>query len=174
MRTIIFMITLGLYAHATAIVLPDNFQANFTQTITNTKKKVINYSGQVYFSNHKLLKWEFIKPTKKEVCINTKDLTVVDHDLEQVSYYHIKKGFDLIKILKKAKLHSANIYVAQYENIKYTIQVDDKKRLHSFAFFDELDNKVQILFQKVKYGKGNLSHKKMTCPVPKAYDIIRG
>jgi outer membrane lipoprotein carrier protein len=37
-----------------------------------------------------------------------------------------------------------------------------------------LDNKVQIVFKKVKYGKGNLSKKTMACKVPKDYDMIRG
>jgi len=174
MRTLIMILTLGMYASAAPIMLPDNFQANFTQKITNTKKKVIKYRGNVRFSNQSLLKWSYTKPTKKEVCTNGHELTVVDHDLEQVSNYLINKGFNFTKILKKAKLHSKNIYVAKYENKSYTIQVDGKQRLQSIAYFDDLDNKVQIVFKKVKYGKGNLSKKIMACKVPKDYDMIRG
>jgi len=174
MRILIMILTLGLYVNAAPIMLPDNFQANFIQKITNTKKKVINYSGKLHFSNKTLLKWSYTKPTKKEVCTNGYELTVVDHDLEQVSNYLINKGFNFTKILKKAKLHSKNIYVAKYENKSYTIQVDGKQRLHSIAYFDDLDNKVQIVFKKVKYGKGNLSRKTMTCKVPNDYDTIRG
>jgi len=102
MRIFMFILTLGLFAHAQSIMLPDNFQANFTQKITNPKKKVINYSGNVRFSSKTLLKWVYVKPTKKEVCTNGKELTVVDHDLEQVSNYLIDKGFNLIKIVKDA------------------------------------------------------------------------
>jgi len=174
MKTLIFIITLGLYADAASIVLPENFQANFMQKITNPKQKVIHYSGNVRFSNKSLLKWAYTKPTKKEVCTNGLELTVVDHDLEQVSNYLINKGFNFTKILQKAKPHSKNIYVAKYENKSYTIQVDSKQRLQSIAYFDDLDNKVQIVFKKVKYGKGNLSKKLMTCKVPKDYDMIRG
>ncbi|HHD79775.1 MAG TPA: hypothetical protein ENK98_09140 [Epsilonproteobacteria bacterium] len=174
MTKILLILTLGVYVHATSIALPENFQADFTQKITNPKKKVIHYSGNVRFSNKSLLKWAYTKPTKKEVCTNGVELTVVDHDLEQVSNYLISKGFNFTKILKKAKPHSKNIYVAKYENKNYTIQVDKKQRLQSIAYYDDLDNKVQIVFKKVKYGKGNLSKKVMTCKVPKDYDMIRG
>lgn len=155
------------------IKLPGNFQANFTQTITNPKKKIIHYSGKVSFSDISLLKWEYLEPTKKETCTNGFELLVVDHDLEQVSNYMINKGFDLSSITQKAKIHSKNIYVAEYEGKKYTIQLDNKEQLHSVAFFDDLDNKVQILFTGMKYGKGKLSSEAMKCNYPKNYDIIR-
>lgn len=97
----------------------------------------------------------------------------MDHDLEQVSSYLIAKGMDISKILNNAKLHSDNIYVAQYENKQYTIQLN-KQKLHSIAYFDDLENKVQIVFKHMKYGKGDLSEKKMKCNYPKDYDMIRG
>jgi outer membrane lipoprotein carrier protein len=156
------------------IELPDNFQADFTQKITNTKQKVITYSGKVRFSDMTLFKWSYEEPTKKEVCTNGLELLVVDHDLEQVSAYLISQGIDIAKILKKAILHSDNIYVAEYENKKYTIQVDRKGKLHSIAYYDDLDNKVQIVFKHMKYGKGNLPTQSMKCNYPKNYDMIQG
>ena len=169
---ITFILSMGLYANA--LSLPEHFKANFIQKITNPKKKVITYKGKVYFSHKSMFKWDYTVPTKKQVCTDGYELTVVDHDLEQVSVYAIDKGFNFSKVLKKAKLHKKNIYVAKYENKSYTIQTDTKGRLHSIAYFDDLDNKVQIVFKKVKYGKGNLSKKIMTCKIPKAYDMIRG
>jgi len=156
------------------IELPENFQADFTQKITNTKEKVITYSGKVRFSNGTIFKWNYKEPTQKEVCTNGLELLVVDHDLEQVSAYRISNGIDITKILKKAKPHSENIYVAAYENKQYTIQVDNRQKLHSIAYFDDLDNKVQIVFKKMKYGKGNLPTKSMKCNYPKNYDMIQG
>ena len=156
------------------IQLPENFQANFIQKITNTKKKIIRYSGKVRFSDQKRFKWSYVKPTKKEVCTDGSELIVVDHDLEQVSSYYMTDGLDIAKILKRAKIHSKNVYVAQYKNIKYTIQVDAKQKLHSIAYFDDLDNKVQIVFKHMKYGKGKLSAEKMKCNYPRSYDMIRG
>ncbi len=174
MRALLLILTLGSYVYAASIILPENFQAVFVQKITNTKGKTISYSGKVRFSNKTLLKWKYLEPTKKEVCTDGLELLVVDHDLEQVSIYLITKGFDFSKILNKAKEHSKNIYVAKHENKNYTIQVNAKQQLHSIAYFDDLDNKVQIVFKKMKYGKGKLSAKSMQCNYPANYDMIRG
>ena len=168
------VLLLAFSALSASIELPENFQADFIQKITNTKNKVITYSGKVRFSNEILFKWSYKEPTKKEVCTDGMELLVVDHDLEQVSAYRISNGIDIAKILKKAKLHSENIYIAEYENRRYTIQVDKKQRLHSIAYFDDLDNKVQIAFKQMKYGKGNLPAQSMKCNYPKNYDMIQG
>jgi len=154
------------------IHLPDNFRANFSQNVTSTKKKVIHYSGKLRFSD-KQFKWSYIKPSKKEVCTDGLELMVVDHRLEQVSVYYVSEDLDIAKILKKAKLHSKNIYVAKYQGVQYTIQLDRKGRLHSLAYFDKLDNKVQIVFKNMKYGKGKLSAKSLQCNYPSSYDMIR-
>ena len=156
------------------IELPENFQANFIQKITNTKQKVITYSGKVQFSNERLFKWSYKEPTQKEVCTDGFELLVVDHDLEQVSAYLVTQGIDIAKILKNATLHSENVYVAAYENKQYTIQLDKRQRLHSIAYYDDLDNKVQIVFKKMKYGKGDLPVQSMKCNYPKDYDMIQG
>jgi len=168
------LLLLAFSALSANVELPENFQADFMQKITNTKEKVITYRGKVRFSNETLFKWSYKEPTQKEVCTDGLELLVVDHDLEQVSAYRISNGIDIAKILKKAKLHSKNIYVAEYENKKYTIQVDTKQKLHSIAYFDDLDNKVQIVFKHMKYGKGNLPTKSMKCNYPKNYDMIQG
>jgi len=174
LRKIIVSITLTATLYAGGISLPDHFTANFIQKITNTKNKTINYSGKIRFSKPTLMKWEYSKPTKKEVCTDAEALTVVDHDLEQVSIYLVSKGFNLEEIVKKAKPHSKNVYVAHYQGKSYTIQVDGKGHLHSVAYYDELDNKVQIVFKHMKYGKGAFPKASMLCPTPKYYDEIRG
>ena len=157
-----------------SIALPENFQANFKQMITNTKGKVIKYEGKVLFSDKNIFKWSYLSPTKKEVCTDAAELLVVDHDLEQVSIYYITKGLDISKVLIKAKPHSENIYVAAYEGKNYTIQLDNREKLHSIAYYDELDNKVQIIFINMKYGNGKLASEKMKCNYPNDYDMIRG
>jgi len=162
----------GIYAGS--IVLPEHFKAHFEQTVTNPKQKVLRYSGKVAFTQENLLKWSYQEPTKKEVCTDGKEVLVVDHDLEQVSAYRIGKKFDLTTILRKAKPYSQNIYVTTYEGKKYTIQLDSRGRLQSVAYYDDLDNKVQILFKKMQYGKGKLPKEQMKCNYPAAYDMIRG
>jgi outer membrane lipoprotein carrier protein len=154
--------------------LPENFKADFVQKVTNSNKKSIEYSGKVYFSDESLLKWEYLEPTKKEVCTDGVELVVVDHDLEQVSYYFIDQKFNFTAIVKKAELYKDNIYVAEYQEKKYTIQLDRQQRLHSIAYYDDLENMVQIVFKHIVYGKGKLPVKQITCRVPKTYDVIRG
>jgi len=161
----------GLFAR---IVVPEYFKADFIQKVTNPKGKVITYEGSVRFFGGKRLKWLYLKPTNKEVCTDGKELIVVDHDLEQVSYYLINKALDLPKILKHAKKYQEDIYLAEHQNRRYTIQVDKNGRIESVAYFDDLDNKVQILFKKMQYGKESLKVADMHCSAPKSYDMIRG
>jgi outer membrane lipoprotein carrier protein len=160
-------------AYTESMVLPKNFTANFTQMVSNPKKKVINYKGKIRFSDQSMLKWSYEKPTQKEVCVTGHELSIVDHDLEQVTYMTIDKEFDFITVLKNAKLHHKNVYVSKYKETSYTIQVDASKKIQSVAFFDNLDNKVQIVFKQVKYAKGSLSKEDMVCTVPQNFDIIR-
>ena len=176
MKLLLLILAVNMVAFSASITLPEHFQAKFTQKITNPKKKVINYSGKVSFSNQSLLKWEYVKPTKKEVCTDGHKLVVVDHDLEQVSNYRIDKGFDLSKILKKAKVvkDRKTVYLAKYEGKNYTIQTDSKGRLSRVAYFDDLENTVLIIFTKMKYGKGKIKVRAMKCNYPKSYDIING
>jgi outer membrane lipoprotein carrier protein len=156
------------------ITLPKNFQSDFIQTITNPKKQVITYEGTVRFSDQKYFKWTYQTPTQKEVCTDGKELLVVDHDLEQVSAYLIKKGLDVIQVLKGAKVYKQNIYTTIYEGKQYTIQVDAQGKLQSMAYYDDLDNKVQILFVDMKYGTTILSKERMRCNYPVGYDRIEG
>lgn len=157
-----------------AIELPKNFTSLFTQTVSTPKKKVITYSGKVVFSNAKHFKWYYLEPTKKEVCTDGKELLVVDHDLEQVSTFYIKRGLDVAKVLGQAKHYKDNIYLAQFDGKKYTIQLSRSAELQSIAYYDDLDNKVQILFREMKYGKRALPEKSMQCNYPATYDVIRG
>jgi outer membrane lipoprotein carrier protein len=174
MKTIIIVLLSTYISFADTLILPQSFKANFTQMITNTKEKTIHYEGKVYFSDKVKFKWAYTKPTQKEVCTDSFGLLVVDHDLEQISEYTMDKEFNLANIVKAAKPHRENVYVSNFDGKTVTIQVDHKKRLHSIAYYDSLDNKVQIIFKQVQYTKGKLARKMISCAMPKAYDHIRG
>jgi len=158
------------------ITIPENFQAEFIQKITNPKKRVITYKGTVRFGEKNRVKWSYTDPTKKEVCTDGKLLTVVDHDLEQISYYRIDKGLDLSSILKHAKRYKEHIYLAKFQDKTYTIGVDKNGNVQSVAYFDDLDNKVQIVFRDIQRGgdKKKRGDRELGCKAPKSYDIIRG
>ncbi len=158
--------------NAQNIKLPIAFKANFLQQVTNTKGKVIKYKGKIFYNAPSRTKWIYKSPTKKEVCTQGHQLIVIDHDLEQVSYYNINKGFNLSKVLKKAKLHKDNIYVTTYQGKYYTIVLNNKGQVQQIAYKDNLDNTVNIIFTKIKYRNSLLPNSIFTCARPKNYDTI--
>lgn len=172
MKLLLLVLSLATLLNAESIVLPKGFTADFTQMVTNPKKKVITYKGTLRFSEPSELKWSYENPSKKEVCIAGHQMVLVDYDLEQVSYLVIEKDFDFIKILKGAKHHHDKVYVSKYKDQSYTIQIDKKGQIQSVAYFDNMENKVQIVFKNVKYRKNRLKTSSMKCAVPKDFDIL--
>ncbi len=163
-----------IIAAAGALSLPKGFEARFVQYVTNPQKKRIVYKGTIDFSAPSHLKWRYETPTKKEVCSDGESLVVVDYDLEQVSRYRMRRRFDLAKIVRNARKKSDRIYVTEYDDRMYTIRVDKAGRLESLAFYDELDNKVQIAFEKMRYFSEPPAKKRLLCRWPESFDIVRG
>jgi len=172
MKFFAFFALLFVTLNAQNIKLPVAFKANFLQQVTNTKGKVIKYRGKIYYNAPSETKWIYTSPTKKEVCTSGHQLIVIDHDLEQVSYYSINKGFNLAKVLKKAKLHSGNTYVTTYKGKYYTIVLDSKGQVQQIAYKDNLDNTVNIIFTNIKYRNTKLVNSNFVCARPKNYDTI--
>ncbi len=174
MRYFLILITWFALLSAGGITLSSGMEAQFVQKITNPKKKVIRYEGRVLMDNGARFKWNYIKPTKKEVCSDGKRVIVVDHDLEQVSYYRMDKGFDLGAVLKKAKHYKDNLYTARYRGRTYTIAVDPKGRVEQIAYRDDMDNVVNIHLYKLKTYSKSPGAAAFLCPYPKSYDVIGG
>lgn len=164
----LFFVTLN----AQNIKLPVAFKANFLQQVTNTKGKVIKYRGHIYYNSPSRTKWIYKSPTKKEVCTRGRKLTVIDHDLEQVSYFNINKGFNLSRVLRKARHHKGNMYVTTYKGKYYTIVLDKKGQVQQIAYKDNLDNTVNIIFTAIKYRNSLFPSSKFICASPKSYDIV--
>jgi len=170
---IILLLIVGSFVEAD-IKIPISFSSNFTQKITSSKKKVIKYSGKILLNSTGELKWSYKKPTKKEVCNTGQDFAIVDHDLEQVSFHLLNKSLDLTEVLKNAKHHKGNLYVATYQDRHYTFSLDKSGKIDQIAYRDELDNIVNIHFQSMSYKKVPNASKMMRCPYPQSYDVIRG
>jgi len=172
-QTVVFFLA-SLLAFAGEITIPTAFSAQFTQKITSPDKKVLKYSGTLRFNRSGELQWRYQKPTKKEVCSNGRQVTVVDHDLEQVSFYKLNDQLDLTAILSHAKHHKKNLYVATYQGVYYTFSLDSRGRIDQIAYKDSLENVVNIHFYKVHYRPKAYSAQQMQCGYPASYDIIRG
>ena len=174
MKALFVSLLVSLMGMAGGIKIPVSFSAHFTQKITTPHKKIIQYSGTVLLNSSGALKWHYSKPTQKEVCSNGKVFTIVDHDLEQVSFYALEHSLDLAVILKKAKHHKGILYVATYQGVLYTFALDKKGQIEQIAYKDSLDNVVNIRFLKMRYRSRPYPDSKMQCPYPSSYDIIRG
>ena len=157
------------------ITLPQSFESDFQQTITNDKGKVIEYKGSVLFQNQhrSLFKWNYTSPTKKEVCTDGIELIVVDHDLEQVSNYLVDEGINLEAILNVAQKISETDYKAMYKEVEYRISVNRQKQLSKIVYVDNLDNRVKIIFNNIMYNT-TIDMKNLACQAPQEYDIIEG
>jgi len=182
---LILALTLGINAN---ISLPNNFMTDFNQTITNDKGKVIKYIGQVSFKEEKQIlesqngtkqefvsnffKWNYNKPTHKEVCSDGTQIIVIDHDLEQVSKFLIDDGLDLEKVLAVAQKLTNRDYKAIYKDVEYLITVDNQGQLEKIFYTDSLDNRVRIVFSNMQYSIKNFDNKNLECDTPSDYDII--
>ncbi len=174
MAIVRYLLFFSALIHATQLTLPVSFQADFIQTVTGVKGKTLHYEGKLYFSQPGRVRWVYLKPEAKEVCTQGKRMTVVEKELEQVTLYRLKKHLALSDILRRAKPVKPHIYDALYEGRHYTLRTDESGNVDSIAFFDELDNKVQILFKKIKRGTKPLPESATACRYPKSYDIIKG
>jgi len=176
MRQILFTTILLFFSvtstFANGIVIPTAFKANFTQIVKNTKGKVIKYRGTIVFNSPSETKWIYNYPTKKEVCSSGNNLVIIDHDLEQVSYYTIDKGLNLSKVLRSAKLHKGRTYVANFKGKNYTIVLTPTGKIEQIAYMDNLDNQVNIIFTNTNYFDKLLNPRKFICARPKGYDAI--
>jgi len=171
-KTLFLLLSVASFGISSNIELPVAFKANFIQQVKNPKGKVIKYRGNIVFNSPSETKWVYKSPTKKEVCSSGKQLVVIDHDLEQVSYYSINKGFNLSKVLASARHYKNNIYTTKFKGKLYTIVLDKKGKIQQIAYKDNLDNTVNIIFTRMKYLNKLLPGYKFVCARPKNYDTI--
>ncbi len=162
----------SVYSFAGGISIPTAFKANFTQIVKNPKGKSIKYKGKIVFNSPSETKWTYRSPTKKEVCTSGSQLVVVDHDLEQVSYFNIDRGLNLARVLRSAKLHHGRTYVTKFKGKYYTVVLTKSRKIEQIAYNDNLDNQVNIIFTNTKYSDKLLPARKFVCARPRGYDAI--
>ncbi len=95
---------------------------------------------------------------KKEIYINKNQVTIVEHDLEQVIFSHLDNIPNLNEIFKKASLIDKDKLVAKYDNINYTIKLN-QEQIQSISYKDEFENDVIInLNNQIKKSKNQLRY----------------
>jgi len=127
----------------------NSFEADFTQTITDEKNKILSYSGHVTASKPRYALWRYIKPVKKDVFINPYEVTIVEEELEQVIIRKLESSLSFFNMIKNAKKINENTYEAYYKESKFTIN-KKKNQIKSISYIDEFENNVKIVFNNQK------------------------
>ncbi|MCF6330596.1 MAG: LolA-like outer membrane lipoprotein chaperone [Sulfurimonas sp.] len=147
------------------------FEADFTQTVTDDKKKELHYSGYLIASSPQNAKWTYITPIKKTIYINKFQATIVEPEIEQVIKRKISSNFDFFKIIENAKKIDKNLYLAKYDYTSFTLEVKNNI-LISISYLDQLENSVKIVFKNQSQNK-KIDKNIFIPKYPLDFDIIR-
>lgn len=148
-----------------------SFEADFTQSITDEKNKTLDYIGHIIASKPQNARWSYIKPVKKDVYINSYDVTIVEPELEQVIIKRIESNFDFFKMISNAKKIGDNKYLTHYRDSKFTI-VQSGSFIESISYVDEFENRVKIKFKNQKQNQ-KINTKVFIPSYPLEFDIVR-
>ena len=146
-----------------------NFSSDFIQSVSSKNSK-INYSGHFVLTQNKAF-WSYEKPTRKEIYINKNQITIVEHDLEQVIFSTLDTIPNLNEIFKSAKKIRPNELEAKYQNINYKILLENDE-VKSIGYKDEFEN--HVLITLLKQSKNTKLDENIFIPkFPKNYDLVR-
>ncbi len=173
MRPLIsLLLTLFLANIATASIKDlKSYEAHFTQTIIDQDDVKVVYKG--VFKALKPLKavWHYDQPVKKSVYINSRQIVVVEPELEQAIYKESQKAFTLFNILEDATMVDETTYEKKIDDRIYRLKVN-KHTIISLTYKDNFDNKVSIVFDNQKPDA--IIHAKAFHPIiSEDYDIIQ-
>ncbi len=130
----------------------NSFEADFTQTITDDKSKVLSYNGHVSAVKPQVALWSYTTPVNKNVYINTYEVTIVEPEIEQVIVKRLESNFSFFNMIKNAKKIDKNTYEAFYKSSKFIIVMENES-IKSISYVDEFENNVKIVFKNQKTNK---------------------
>ena len=149
----------------------DTFKADFTQTITDDKNKVLTYKGNIIAAKPQNAVWQYTSPINKDVIINEFSVTIIEPEIEQAIIRRIESNFDFFKMIQNAKKLENNIFMAKFENTNFIIITKDNL-IKSISYIDEFENNVKIIFENQIQNKE--IDKSIFIPnIPVDFDIIR-
>lgn len=145
-----------------------NFSSDFSQSVSSKDSK-INYSGHFVLTQNKAF-WSYDKPSKKEIYIDKNQITIVEHDLEQVIFSTLDKTPNLSEIFKLAKKIGPNEFEAKYEDIVYKIFLENDE-VKNISYKDEFENDIFITLYKQSRNT-KINEAIFTPKIPKDYDLV--
>ncbi|QFR49309.1 outer membrane lipoprotein chaperone LolA [Sulfurimonas lithotrophica] len=167
----LFLTILFIAVHTYASLSEINtFEADFTQSITDEKNKVLKYNGHITASKPKSATWQYHYPIEKKIYINNFEATIVEPEIEQVIIRRIESEFDFFQLIKKAKKINENSFLTVYNNTEYIIKVQNNL-VESISFLDQFENKVKIEFSNQKQNH-KIDTSVFTPKYPMDFDIV--
>jgi outer membrane lipoprotein carrier protein len=149
----------------------NSFKADFTQSVTDEKNKILTYEGSIVASRPQNAMWNYAKPIKKEVFISLNNITIIEPEIEQVIVRNVESHFDFFNMIKNAKKIKEDTYTATYKESIFTITTKNAL-IKSISYVDEFDNKVKIVFKNQKQNE-RIDEQIFTPNIPLDYDIIQ-
>ena len=156
------------------IRIPVSMTATFVQKVTSPQKKMRSYRGELFLNRSREFRWQYAKPSRREICGDGDRVRVIDHRLQQVVVYKVGSLLDMMQLLKRAKHYRNDLYLARYHGTRYTLKINPKGQVEQIAYQDEMDNVINIHFHKIRYGDHPVPAAQLRCDVPKSYDVLQG
>ncbi|CRF40607.1 LolA-like outer membrane lipoprotein chaperone [Helicobacter ailurogastricus] len=129
----------------------NSFSAHFKQVVLGTTPSPINptYEGQILAKAPFFAKWNYTKPSPKEVYMQDKQVIIYEPRLLQATYTKLDKALDFFAILKKAKLQKDGRYKAKINHTIYYLTLKDGLPF-KLNFTDKMQSHVEITFSGVR------------------------
>jgi len=149
----------------------DSFEAEFIQSVTDDKNKTLTYKGHISASKPQNALWRYKEPIKKDVFINTHQITIVEPEIEQVIIRSIDATLDFFNMIKNAKEIKKDIYEASFNGKIFTVTTKEEI-IDSISYTDEFENRVKILFLNQVQNK-EIKKEIFRPKYPLEFDVIR-
>ncbi len=156
------------------IRVPVSLSATFVQKVKTPQKKTVRYTGDLLLNRSREFRWHYARPARRDICGDGRRVRIIDHRLQQVVVYKVGSLLDMMQLLKRAKQYRKDIYLAKYHGTQYTLKIDARGQVEQIAYKDKMDNVINIRFSHVQYRNDSIASKKLVCPVPKSYDVVKG
>ncbi|MDD2789300.1 MAG: LolA-like outer membrane lipoprotein chaperone [Sulfurimonas sp.] len=149
----------------------NSFEADFIQSVTDEKNKVLNYSGKVTALKPQNALWKYTKPVQKDVYMSPQSITIIEPEIEQVIIRKVDSNFDFFHMISKAKKIKENRYQTSYQDTLFDITTKGDI-IESISYQDEFENKIKIVFTR-QIQNAAISKDTFEPILPADYDVIR-
>ncbi|MBA3027164.1 MAG: outer membrane lipoprotein chaperone LolA [Sulfurimonas sp.] len=147
------------------------FKADFVQSVTDEKNKVLHYNGNVIALKPQNALWKYSKPVTKDVYMNPQTIVIIEPEIEQVIIRKVESNFDFFNMISHAKKIGENRYETSFQNTKFNIRTKNEM-VESISYKDEFENQIEIVF-KNQIQNESIEKDLFVPKIPKDFDVIK-